>query len=175
MTTPNDILQAHVANMQRLVEQAGSLWVTAGDKSDSAEGLGIDGRINLVHSLIDVGIKSCVACLENLLKLGGAIKVPGEAAEPLPSAPVTVSPRPYPRQMAVSDPAFIRVGLPNIAIPKSAIAFQPSFLPAGVTEFSIVLMDNDYIGANYTGTVSLTSIPAAANIAPDTTVVTVGL
>ena len=57
MNTPNEILQAHTANTQTLVAQAGALWVTAGDKSDSAEGLGIDGRINLVHSLIDLGIE----------------------------------------------------------------------------------------------------------------------
>jgi hypothetical protein len=175
VNTPNEILQAHTANTQKLVAQAGALWVTAGDKSDSAEGLGIDGRINLVHSLIDLGIKSYVACLENLLKVGGAIKLPGEASEPLPSDPIKVPPRPYPRQMTVDDPAFVRVGLPTTTIPKSAIAFIPPFLPAGVTEFQVVLTDNDYIGANYTGTITLTSIPATTNIAPDTTVVIVGL
>jgi hypothetical protein len=89
---------------------------------------------------------------------------------PLPSENIEVPATTYPRQLQAKGP-FVRVGLPNVTIPVSAIGFEPSFLPAGITKFQIALKDYQYIGANYTGTV-LVSTEA---LVPDEMVVTVGL
>ena len=97
-----------------------------------------------------------------------------QGTEPLPSEIVDVkTATSYPRQIEVVGP-FVRVGLPKVTIPPWAIEFQPSFLPAGITQFRLVLRDYRYVGANYTGTIRL-STQAVANIVPDEKVVTVGL
>jgi hypothetical protein len=76
----------------------------------------------------------------------------------------------YSRDIEMSE-GFVRVGMPKVKIPKSAIEFLPSPLPAGETRFRIVLKDYDYIGANYTGTIKLST----QSFAVDQRVVTVGL
>jgi hypothetical protein len=45
-----------------------------------------------------------------------------------------------------------------VKIPDYCIGFQPSVLPAGKTDFRIVLRDYRFVGANYTGKVILTSL-----------------
>jgi hypothetical protein len=70
--------------------------------------------------------------------------------------------------------------LPTVTIPASAVTFDPPFLPAGLTEYRIVLKDYRFIGSNFTGKIKLTTAPISTDaglvdIAPDETVVTVGL
>jgi hypothetical protein len=166
-TTP---AQTHSAVAQQLIDKAAQVWVEAGEQSDSAKGLGIDGRITLVHNLIDLWAKGGAALVQCAIK--GPPTLPGssEASVPLPSENIEVPATTYPRQLQAKGP-FVRVGLPNVTIPVSAIGFEPSFLPAGITKFQIALKDYQYIGANYTGTV-LVSTEA---LVPDEMVVTVGL
>jgi hypothetical protein len=92
---------------------------------------------------------------------------------PFPSEPILVTATPYPRQIEVAVP-FQRVGMPTESIPLSAIGFEPPTLPANATQFSVVLKDDNYVGANYHGTVKLSA--QAPNPASDQQqVVTVGL
>jgi hypothetical protein len=170
VTSPTTSLQAHSAVAQQLIDKAAELWVEAGEQSDSAKGLGIDDRIALVHGLCDLWVKGWATFVECAIK--GPVAVPGssQASVPLPSENIEVAPTTYPRQLKAKGP-FVRVGLPKITIPVSAIGFEPSFLPAGFTHFQIVLKDYQYIGANYNGTV-LVSTQA---LVPDEKVVTVGL
>ena len=172
MTTPNTAVQ-------QLVGDASKLWAEAAEQSDTVAGLGIDDRIKLGHSLVDLWVKTYIALLQAWI--AGPTGGPGSsmASEPLPSEIIDVVPRHYPRQI-IADGPFVRVGLPKIKIPKSAITFQPAFLPAGVTEFRIVLKDYRFIGANYTGSVTLTASAGVAGLSPtdlvsDQKVVTVGL
>ena len=178
MITPNNPLQEQGTAAQQLVERASAFWVKAGYQSDSAEGLGADGRIALVHGLVDLWVKSYIALLEGFIAGPGSWLGSGQASEPVPSEVIDVAPRQYPREITIDAP-FVRLGLPTVTMPKSAIAFQPPFLPAGITQFRIVLKDYRFIGANYTGKITLTTQPAAGlkpqDLVSDEQVVTVGL
>jgi hypothetical protein len=167
---------------QKLIEDAKNMWIAAAEQSDSADGLGIDGRIGLVHGLVDITVKSWVALLEAIIKGGGAF-FPGPGSStgntPLPSETIQVPATPYARQIEADGP-FVRVGMPTVTIPPTAITFDPEFLPAGLSEIRIILKDNRFIGSNFTGKIKLTSTSSAAtlglpDIVPDEKVVTVGL
>lgn len=173
MTTPTNRFQAHSAVAQQLILKAAERWVEAGEQSDSAEGLGVDGRIALVHDLIDLSMTGWATLVECVIKGPGFLPGMSQATEPLPSEIIEVDSAPYPRQLQADGP-FQRVGLPQDTIPVSAIGFDPPFLPAGVTQFRLVLKDYRYVGANYTGKIALTT-QAVANVAPYEKVVTVGL
>ncbi len=170
MTTPTTPLHAHSAVAQQLIDQAAGLWMEAGEQSDCATGLGVDGRIALVHNLCDLWMKGWATLAECVI--AGPPCVPGmsQANDPLPSEIIEVDPTSYPRQIEAEGP-FVRVGLPNVTLPVSAIGFQPSFLPAGATQFQIVLKDYNYAGANYTGKIKLST----QSLVPDERAVTVGL
>jgi hypothetical protein len=173
VTAPTTPMQAQSAVAQELIGKAAEIWVKAGEQSDSADGLGMDGRIALVHGLIDLWAKSTAILIQILVKGPGSFPGTPEATEPLPSEIIEVSATSYPRQIEAEGP-FVRVGLPKVKIPPYCIGFQPSFLPAGITQFRLVLKDYRYVGANYTGKIKL-STQSLANIVPDETVVTVGL
>ncbi len=80
-----------------------------------------------------------------------------------PSDPISVpADKDYSRQLSVQGP-FTRVGGQE-NIPNDKIGFHPDVLPAGVTTFSVCLLDAQYMGASYTGTVRLTRI--TSNLAP---------
>jgi hypothetical protein len=170
VSTPTTPLQTHSAVAQQLIDNATDLWVQAGEQSDSKQGLGIDGRIALVHGLVDLWVKGWVAIVECAIK--GPPTSPGSppAGKPLPSDIIEVSATTYARTFEAKGP-FARVGLPKTTLPVSAIGFDPPFLPAGFTQFRIVLTDYNFAGANYTGTIKLST----QSLVPDERVVTVGL
>ncbi len=171
MTTPTSPLQQQVDTAQDLIGQASALWVAAAEQSDSATGLGTDGRIQLVHGLVDLWVKGLVVWLEAFITSGGFFSFPPQATEPLPSDVIEVpSATTYARQIEAIGP-FVRVGMPTVTIPKSAIGFNPPSLPAGITQFQVFLKDYNLIGANYTGTIRLST----QSLVPDDRVVTVGL
>jgi hypothetical protein len=172
VTTPNAALRQHIGD-------ASKLWVEAAEKSDTVVGLDMDERIILGHNLVDLWVKTYIALLEAFIAgPGGFGAGSSQASEPLPSEVIEVTPRTYPRQVTIDVP-FVRVGQPTVTIPRSAIAFLPEFLPAGITQFRIVLKDYRFIGANYSGRITLTSAPAEglspADLVPDEQVVIVGL
>lgn len=170
MTTPPTPPQPDGAATLQLIDEVCKLWVEAGEKSDSPEGLGIDGRIALLHRLCDLWVKAWAASVSWLVTT--PIVLPGSSgsATPLPSDPIAVPATSYPRQLKAKGP-FERLGLPGSKLPISAIAFDPPFLPAGLTQFRIVLKDYNYIGANYQGTV----VVGTQSLVPDEIEVTVGL
>lgn len=170
MTTPTNPMQTHASEAQAYLEQAATLLVKAAEKSDSATGLGIDDRISLGHSLVDLWVKSYVALLQAWI--AGPIYGSGQASEPAPSEYVKIPPQKYPRQLTAAG-AFVRVGIPTVTIPKSSIGFEPATLPPGTGQFRIVLKDHRFVGANYTGKVALTSTATGAT--NEEKVVTVGL
>jgi hypothetical protein len=167
-------MQTQSALGQELIDKAAALWVNAGEQSDSAGGLGIDGRIALVHGLVDLWAKGWAAAIQILIKGPGYWPGTPQSSEPLPSEIVDVkTATTYPRQIEAAGP-FVRVGQPKVKIPPWAFRFEPSFLPAGITQFRIILKDYRYIGANYNGTIKL-STQSVSNIVPDELAVIVGL
>ncbi len=170
MSTPATRLQAHNAIAQQLIDKAAELWTEAGEQSDCEEGLGVDGRIALVHGLCDLWTKGWATLAECIIAGPPSSLCMSQADAPLPSETIEVAPTSYPRQIE-AEGAFVRVGLPQITLPPSAIGFEPPFLPAGVTQFQIVLLDYNYAGANYMGKIKLST----QSLAPDEMMVTVGL
>lgn len=177
MTTSKPAMPAHSVAAQQLVGKVAQRWVDAGHQSDCAEGLGIDARIALVHDLCDLGMTGWATLAQCVVSGPGAWLGStcgcASACTPLPSEAIEVGSIAYARQIEAAGP-FVRVGMPNVTIPVSAIGFEPSLLPAGGTQFQVVLRNYNSLGANYTGTIKLTT-QAATNPAPVNMVVTVGL
>jgi hypothetical protein len=179
MTTPNEAFKQQAVAVQQLATQlmgqAGTLWTDAAERSDSAQGLGVDARINLVHNLVDIWVKGYAGLLQSLLKNKDANEA-RPAPVPVPSQAVTVDSRPYDRLISAGS-AFTRLGIDATTIPQSCLEFQPPVLKADETDFKIALTDYEYLGANYTGLVVLTRAdgPAAVGEKPDNEAVTVGL
>jgi hypothetical protein len=65
----------------------------------------------------------------------------------------------YSRQLSIQA-QFTRVGGQE-TIPNGKIAFLSNVLAAGATTFSIRLLDAQYMGVSYTGTVRLTRITSS--------------
>jgi hypothetical protein len=170
VSTPTTRLQAHNAAAQQLIGKAAEMWVAAGEQSDCEEGLGCDGRIALVHGLCDLWVKGWATLAECIIAGPPSLCCTSEANEPLPSETIEVAPTSYPRQIE-AEGSFKRVGLNQVTLPPSAIGFDPPFLPAGVTQFQIVLLDDNYAGANYMGKIKLST----QSLVPDEIEVTVGL
>jgi hypothetical protein len=168
MTSPNPLIEQQGAAAQQLIEQANALWVTAAEQSDTAEGLGIDARINLVHSLVDLWAKGVAALVQALI--AGPIYGPGsstdQASVPQPSEPITVPARPFPRKLTAFGP-FERLGSVKTTIPTSCITFKPEILDENGTTFRIMLGNYAFAGSNYSGKVVLTRTDGLTAPPPD--------
>ena len=183
MSTPTPEFKNQAAAVtvvaSQLMSQAGALWTTAAEKSDTLEGLGIDERINLLHNLVDVWVKGYASMLQAALasqKGAQAPLAPGRLTQT-----VSVEPADYARQVSAAGP-FTRVGIDSRVIPVSSIAFEPPTLAAGATDFVFVVKDVDFVGSNYRGSVTLTPTPdtplqdgKGGQRAPQTEAITVGL
>lgn len=169
-------IQAFQQITHQLVTSSGALWTKAAEQSDSKAGLGIDDRIGLVHSLVDIWVKGNAALLQALLdsQKGNAKPRP----DPEPSQEVTVASVNYERKLTADTP-FVRVGQPAKVLPANKISFKPDVLPAGKTEFTVLVTDYDYLGSNYSGTVKLSPTQTALGnnpaLAPSSEAVIVGL
>lgn len=144
-------VQQQAAMMRGLSDQLGSIVKNAADE-DKAGTWGLNGWIRTIHDLIDLSVRTWAAVV------AGAVSGPFWAEqpdEPLSSQPITVTATNYPRTLKAAG--FERVGQPQVKLPDYCIGFQPSVLPAGKTDFRIILRDSRFVGANYTGKVILTS------------------
>jgi hypothetical protein len=140
-------------------------------KTDKAGEWGLDAWVRVIHELVDLQVRTTAAVLQ--AAISGPWWTEPVDEEPQPSDPVTVGARNYPRTLQAASP-FVRIGLPRMAIPAHSIGFDPEVLPAGATEFRVVLTDYRFVGANYRGTVHLT--PATdPRAAPEEKEVIVGL
>ena len=115
---------------------------------------GLDAWIRTIHELVDLQVRTSAAVLQ--AAIAGPWWTEPLDEEPEPSDPVTVEAKDYPRTLQAAS-AFVRLGLPRMAIPAHSIGFEPEVLPAGGTEFRVVLKDYRFVGSNYEGTVRLTN------------------
>jgi hypothetical protein len=158
----DQFMQGYLNEIDTIVENASD--------TDKAGKWGLDGWIRTIHDLCDLQVRTFATVLQ------AGIAAPWWAAEspdePVPADPIPVKPKNYPRALSAS--AFRRVGLPGTTIPPYSLGFEPEILPAGATEFRIVLKDDRFLGANYEGSVLLTPTSGSA-ARPDTVEVIVGL
>ena len=167
MTSPNSGLQ-HVAQLSRgWFNEVNRVAVNASEY-DKAGHWGLDGWIRVFHELIDLQIRTFAGVVQGGVAGPWWLEPPENLAAP---DPIEVpDARSYPRTISVST--FVRVGRPDVVIPPAGLSFD-SVLPPNAKLFEITLRDDHFIGANYTGKVTLKN---AANGAPDSTFeVTVGL
>jgi hypothetical protein len=141
-------------------------------KTDKDGEWGLDAWIRVIHELVDLQVRTTAAVLQ--AAISGPWWTEPPDYEPEPSDPITVdNVKDYPRTLQAASP-FVRIGLPQMAIPALSIGFVPEVLPAGENEFQVVLKDYRYVGANYEGTVRLRH-QTDHGAAPEDQQVTVGL
>jgi hypothetical protein len=141
-------------------------------KTDKTGDWGLDAWVRVIHELVDLQVRTTAAVLQ--AAIAGPWWTEPVDDEPEPSDPVKVDDaKDYARTLQAASP-FVRIGLPQMAIPARSIGFKPEVLQAGETEFQVVLKDYRFVGANYEGKVRLTRTddPKAA---PEDIEVTVGL
>lgn len=137
---------------------------------DDKEGRwGLDPWIRIIHDLVDLQVRTTAAVIQ------GAVAGPWWATpanERLDPEPVEVEPADFPRLVSASP--FSRVGQPKTIIPVASLDLEPHVLPAGAKQIQVLLKDYQFVGANYTGNITLTNVsdPTAE---PKTVEVTVGL
>ncbi|WP_102141761.1 hypothetical protein [Mycobacterium hubeiense] len=158
----NKFLQGYLDEINQITQNASDI--------DKAGKWGVDGWIVTIHDLFDLQVRTFATVLR------AGIAGPWWAATESPDAPIetdpiTVEQTNYPRKLNAST--FKRVGLPTMTIPPYSLGFEPEILPAGFTEYRIVLKDDRFLGANYKGTVFLTATSGTAE--PDQMEVVVGL
>jgi hypothetical protein len=141
------------ADMMRGVRDQLTTIVKKAADEDKVGTWGMTGWSRLIYDLIDLSVRTYASILQSAVSGPFWAEQPNE---PLPSPPITVKSKSYPRGLKAAG--FERVGLPAVKIPDYCIGFQPSVLPAGKTDFRIVLRDYRFVGANYTGRVILTSL-----------------
>jgi len=167
---PTTLLQQQADLMQGMLDRVDKISKEAA-KDDDDGTWGVDGWIRTMHNLIDLGVRMYASFLQAAIAnpLWWMQPISGD---PQPSEWITVNSAKYPRKLAVIELA--RVGYPNQKLAPSCVGFRPEILPPGATRFRMFLKDYNYVGANYTGKISLTNMtdPKAK---PDPEPVTVGL
>jgi hypothetical protein len=171
MTRPNNPMQ-QTASMTRSYVRAFKTITDNASRTDKDGDWGLDAWIRTIHELVDLQVRTGAAVLQAALAGPWWTKPLDE--EPQPSDPVAVEAKNYPRTLAAAS-VFVRIGLPQMAIPVHSIGFDPELLPAGATDFRVVLKDYSFVGANYRGTVSLTPASGPKAAPGDTIEIVVGL
>jgi hypothetical protein len=159
------------ANVMRGVLRDFNTITENASKTDKAGEWGLDAWIRVIHELVDLQVRTGAAVLQ--AAISGPWWTEPLNDEPEPSDPIGVEQRDYPRTLQAASP-FVRIGLPEMAIPARSIGFIPEELPAQATEYQVVLKDYRFVGANYKGTVRLTHANDP-NEAPEDKQVIVGL
>ena len=173
MTGPNESFRLGGQFAQNYLSDMGGIATGAAEEDETGH-WGIDGWIRMIHNLIDLQIRTAATVVQ--AAMAGPAWLRPTDREPLDSEEIPVAPTDYPRYFRIVKP-FVRVGHQDIVIPNTAIRFVPAILGPGATKFQIDLIDNDFIGANYSGEVALVPVDSAQTPPrePETISVTVGL
>lgn len=172
MTNPSTPLQPLTQLFSGMMNRIDDISTQAAD-TDEAGDWGLDGWIRVWHDLLDLQLRTAAQLLT------ASIAGPWWLAPPSPGDPqseeLRVDPADYDRTFRVVAP-FERLGAEGECIPDHAVTFHPSVLLANEGTFRIGLANNDFLGANYTGTIGLCRATDAPDAAPEETHgITVGL
>jgi len=171
MTTPRPQLQRPASVVRGYFDQINGIAQGAARRDDDGK-WGIDGWVRLIHDLLDLNMRTYAGAIQVALA-GPSWWLQPTSTQPIPPDPVDVAPQAYPRSVAIAEP-FTRVGRPDIRIPLQALTFQPAILPAGQTSIQLLLTDDRFTGANYTGSLRLRRADGTGQDS-ETVTVTVGL
>lgn len=159
---PDHFMKGYLGEIDTITQNASAM--------DKAGRWGLDAWIRTIHDLVDLQVRTFASVLQ--AGIAGPWWTTEGPDEPLAADPISVEAKPYARQLSALN--FRRTGLATTTIPSYSLSFDPPILPAGATEFRVVLKDDRFIGANYEGTVLLART-TDTRAAPDKVEVIVGL
>lgn len=171
MSAPRPQLQRPASVMRGYYDQINQIAQDAARRDDAGK-WGIDGWVRLIHNLLDLNMRTYAGAIQVALA-GPSWWLQATSTDPIPPAPVDVPKREYLRSVSIAKP-FERIGRPDIRIPLQAITFAPPLLAPGATSVQIILTDDQFTGANYSGALRLRRADGASQ-ASETVTVTVGL
>jgi hypothetical protein len=172
MTAPRPELQRPASVFRGYFDQINQVAQDAARRDDAGK-WGIDGWVRLIHNLLDLNMRTYAGALQVALA-GPRWWLEPTSTKPIPPDPVDVPKLPYPRSVSIVEP-FERIGRPDIRIPLQALHFEPTLLGPTDTKVQIILTDDQYTGANYTGTLRLRRMDGGDGQNFETVKVTVGL
>ncbi|EHB58325.1 hypothetical protein MycrhDRAFT_0761 [Mycolicibacterium rhodesiae JS60] len=171
MSTPQPDLQRQAGVFRGYVDQVNEIAQDAA-REDDAGNWGIDGWVRLIHNLLDLNMRTYAGAIQVALA-GPSWWLQPVSTKPIPPDPIDVPKRDYPRAVSIAKP-FERVGQKGVRIPVQALTFAQPVLGANETSVQLVLTDDQFTGANYTGTLRLRRADGAGQDS-ETVTVTVGL
>jgi hypothetical protein len=171
MSAPRPQLQRSASVARGYIDQINAIAQDAA-RRDNAGQWGIDGWVRLIHNLLDLQMRTYAGAVQVALA-GPSWWVQPTSTQPIPPDPIDVPQRTYPRSVSIVQ-AFERIGRPDVRIPLQALTFEPPILNPGQTSIQILLTDNQFTGANYTGTLRLRRADGVGQDS-ETVTVTVGL
>ena len=163
MTDSPDTFQQFTATTNAAVAQARHVAKDAVSQIDAGT-FGCEAWGRSVVKLFDIVARGSATHFKTAMAHGCCPTSPTQQW-PCGMQPVDVSvpaDQDYSRRLSVQVP-FTRVGGQE-NIPNDKIGFPSTVLAAGQTTFSVYLLDAQYMGASYTGTIRLTRI--TSNLAP---------
>ena len=173
MTAPRFQLHGPVGVFRGYCDQMNVIAQDAASEDDTGR-WGIDGWVRLIHNLLDLNMRTYAGAVQVALA-GPSWWLQPTSTKPYPPDPIEVPKpkQPYPRSVSILKP-FERVGRPDIRIPLQSLRFEPAVLSPNDTAIQIILTDDGFTGANYTGTLRLRRADGGGGES-ETVTVTVGL
>jgi hypothetical protein len=172
VTAPTDAaLQQYAGLWLGVADQVDAISKKAAE-ADEAGKWGMDGWIRLIHDLLDLQLRTYVTVLKTAI--AGPWWLPRPAEDPSPEV-FGVPAKGDARKFKIVK-SFHRLGVPGEVIDDNKIVFDPVIVQPGDTQFTISVSDDNYIGANYVGTVGFTGATAGPDtLAEDQREIIVGL
>jgi hypothetical protein len=164
LTDTPDAVRQFTATTNAAVAQARDLAKDTVTQIDAGT-FGFEAWSRSMIKLFDIVARGSATHFKTAIAHGCCPAAPCQEACSCGMQPVEVSvpaDKDYSRKLSVQG-QFQRVG-GDETIPKDKIAFVSDTVAAGDTTFSIRLLDSQYMGASYTGTVQLTRV--TGNLAP---------
>jgi hypothetical protein len=164
LTDSPDAVRQFTATTNAAVAQARVLAKDTVSQIDAGT-FGCEDWCRSMIKFFDIMARGSATHFKTAVSHGCCPTTPKQEAWPCGMQPATISvpaDKDYSRQLSVQA-QFTRVGGQE-TIPNDKIAFVSDVLAAGATTFSIRLLDAQYMGASYTGTVRLTRL--TGNLAP---------
>ena len=171
MTAPRPQLQRPASVVRGYFDQINEIAQDAARRDDAGK-WGIDGWVRLIHNLLDLNMRTYAGAVQVALA-GPSWWLQPTSTKPIPPDPIDVPKRAYTRSVSIAKP-FERIGRPDIRIPLQTLAFDPPVLGTNETQVQIVLTDDRFTGANYTGTLRIRRTDGDGRDS-ETVTVTVGL
>lgn len=169
MNGGNPLLQQQADMVRGILNRVDTISRHAAQQDEDGQ-WGLDGWIRVGHDLLDLQMRWYASMVQAVIA-GPAMWLTPPAGDPRPSEKVTVKAKNCPEKIELV--CLRRVGQSSVAVPPTSIMFNPPVLQPEETLFELVLTDDRFVGANYTGQVRLVNTTDPTDVR--TQDITVGL